>query len=68
MVQVDSNEVRVTGENSFMRLAQQEIGEFTTRASHWSVFYSPAGTGHALFLQIEITDSAITPYARHSRA
>lgn len=63
MVQIDSNEVRVTGENSFIRLAQQEGGEFTTRASHWRVFYSPAGVGHALFLQTEITDAPITIYA-----
>ena len=63
MVQIDSNEVRVTGENSFIRLAQQEGGEFTTRASHWRVFYSPAGVGHALFLQTEVTDTPITVYA-----
>ena len=40
---VDPNEVRVTGENSFVRLAQEEGGEFTTRASHWRVLYCPAG-------------------------
>ena len=40
---VDPNEVRVTGENSFVRLAPQEGSEFTTRASHWRVLYSSRG-------------------------
>lgn len=60
---VDSNEVRVTGENSFIRLAQEEGGEFTTRASHWRVLYSPAGPGHALFLTSELTDNEIAIYS-----
>ena len=60
---VDTNEVRVTGENSFIRLAQGEGGEFTTRASHWRVLYSPAGPGHALFLTSELTDDEIAIYS-----
>lgn len=60
---VDSNEVRVTGENSFIRLALEEGGEFTTRASHWRVLYSPAGPGHALFLTSELTDNEIAIYS-----
>ena len=59
---VDANEVRVTGENSFVRLAAGEGGEFTTRASHWRVLYSPAGAGHALFLQSELTDGKVVAY------
>ena len=60
---VDPNEVRVTGENSFLRLGQQEGGELTTRASHWRVLYSPAGPGHALYLQSELTNDVITAYS-----
>ena len=60
---VDSNEVRVTGENSFIRLGQQEGGDFTTRSSHWRVLYSPGGPGHALFLQSELTDNQVVAYS-----
>ena len=59
MSTVDANEVRVTGENSFVRLASEEGGEFTTRASHWRVLYCPAGAGHALFLQSELVDGVV---------
>ena len=60
---VDPSEVRVTGENSFVRLAQGEGGEVTTRASHWRVLYSPAGPGHTLFLQSELTSNEVRVYA-----
>ena len=60
---VDPNEVRVTGENSFIRLGREEGGELTTRASHWRVLYSPAGPGHALYLQGELTDDEVTIYS-----
>ncbi len=60
---VDPNEVRVTGENSYIRLVQQEGGEFTTRASHWRVLFSPAGPGHALFLNSDLTDNHVTAYS-----
>ena len=59
----DPNEVRLTGENSFVRLAEQEGGPFTTRASHWRVWLSPAGPGHVLFLQSELTDGEVRIYA-----
>ena len=60
---VDSNEIRVTGENSFIRLSEKEGEDPTTRASHWRVLYSPAGPGHALFLQSELTDNAFSIYS-----
>ena len=60
---VDSNEIRVTGENSFIRLSEKEGDELTTRASHWRVLYSPAGPGHALFIQSELTDNTFTIYS-----
>lgn len=60
---VDPNEVLMTGENSFMRLGQREGGDFTTRASHWRVHYSPAGPGHALFLSSELTENQVVAYS-----
>ena len=51
---VDPNEVRLTGENSFIRLA--EDGQQTTRTSHWRVLHSPGGAGHALFIKSELTE------------
>ena len=51
----DPNEVRMTGENSFIRLAERQGGEITTRASHWRVWLSPGGPGHVLFLESELT-------------
>ena len=60
---VDTNEIRVTGENSFIRLSEKDGHEPTTRASHWRVLYSPAGPGHALFIQSELTDNAFAIYS-----
>ena len=51
---VDPNSVRLTGENSFIRL--REGDEQTTRTSHWRVLYSPAGAGHVLFIKSELVD------------
>ena len=48
---IDPNEIRVTGENSFIRLYQQEGGPEVTRASHWRVLWSPGGPGHVLYLK-----------------
>ena len=60
---VDPNEVRLTGENSYIRLGEQEGGPLTTRSSHWRVLYSPAGPGHVLFIQSELTDNQVRIYA-----
>ena len=59
----DPNEVRLTGENSFIRLAHEEKGPETTKASHWRILYSPAGRGHALFLTSELTDDEVCVYS-----
>jgi hypothetical protein len=59
----DPNQVRLTGENSFIRLAHQADGPQTTRTSHWRVLWSPAGQGHVLFVQSEITDNQVRIYA-----
>ncbi len=62
MSPTDPNEVRLTGENSFIRLSQGG-DDFTTRASHWRVWFSPAGMGHVLLLQSELTDSQTRIYS-----
>ena len=60
---VDHNEIRMTGENSFMRLSDSDGGPLTTRASHWRALYSPAGPGHVLFLESELTDNEVRIYS-----
>ena len=63
MSPTDPNEVRLTGENSFIRLSQGG-GDFSSRASHWRVWFSPAGMGHVLFLQSsELTNGDIRIYS-----
>ena len=59
----DPNEVRFTGENSFIRLFEKKNGPMTTRISHWRSFFSPAGQGHALFLKSELTDDQVLVYS-----
>ena len=51
----DPAEVRVTGENSFIRLLDGSNNQ-TSRASHWRVLYSPGGPGHVLFLKSDLVD------------
>ena len=50
---VDPHDVVMTGENSFIRLSSDGGKSLVTRASHWRVLWSPAGQGHALFLQLD---------------
>ena len=48
---VDPHEVVVTGENSFIRLSDDGGKTIVERVSHWRVLWSPAGQGHALFIE-----------------
>ena len=48
---VDPHEVVMTGENSFIRLSLDEGKTMDSRVSHWRVLWSPAGQGHALFIE-----------------
>ena len=50
---VDPHDVVMTGENSFIRLSNDGGTTLLTRSSHWRVLWSPAGQGHALFLELE---------------
>ena len=63
MPETDPNQVRLTGENSFIRLLDKEGGAQLTRVSHWRVLYSPTGAGHVLFIQSGVTDGAVQVYA-----
>ena len=59
----DPAEVRLTGENSFIRLVREEGGTETTRVSHWRVLYSPSGAGHVLFLKSDLIDDEVRIYS-----
>jgi hypothetical protein len=48
---VDPGAVVMTGENSFIRLSDDGGKTIVDRVSHWRVLWSPAGQGHALFIE-----------------
>ena len=48
---IDPHDVVMTGENSFIRLSNDEGKTVSDRVSHWRVLWSPAGQGHALFIE-----------------
>ena len=48
---VDPHDVLMTGENSFVRLSNDGGKTIAERVSHWRVLWSPAGQGHALFIE-----------------
>ncbi|MGQ4806952.1 hypothetical protein NKDENANG_00290 [Candidatus Entotheonellaceae bacterium PAL068K] len=63
MAGTDPNQVRLTGENSFIRLADTADGPQTTRTSHWRVLWSPAGGGQALFMHSGLGDDRVVIYS-----
>jgi hypothetical protein len=52
---VDPHDVLMTGENSFIRLSTDGGNTIAHRVSHWRVLWSPAGQGHAMFLESPLT-------------
>ena len=60
---VDPNEVLMTGENSFIRLSPDGGKTQSDRVSHWRVLWCPAGAGHTLFVQSELTAGKVRIYA-----
>jgi hypothetical protein len=60
---IDPGEVRLSGEHSLIALATGEDASPTTRASHWRVLLSPAGAGHVLFVESELTGGRTRVYA-----
>ena len=53
---IDPHKIRLTGENSFLRLSETEGGEPTASNSHWRIYLSPKGAGHVLFTRSRFTD------------
>src|SRR5436190_263980 len=49
-LQINPHELILIGENSFIRLTEDNGQSQATRCSHWRVLWSPAGPGHALFI------------------
>jgi hypothetical protein len=60
---VDPHDVVMTGENSFIRLSNDGGKTMTDRVSHWRVLWSPAGQGHALFIESPLVDGGPVVYA-----
>jgi len=63
MPPVDPNSVLMTGENSFIRLSLDGGKTPSDRVSHWRVLWCPAGAGHVLFIQSELTDGKARVYS-----
>jgi hypothetical protein len=56
---VDPHDPIMTGENSFIRFSPDGGKTITERVSHWRVLWSPAGQGHALFIESSLKKTAI---------
>jgi hypothetical protein len=52
---VDPHDPVMTGENSFVRLSDDGGKTIVDRVSHWRVLWSPAGQGHAMFIESPLT-------------
>jgi hypothetical protein len=53
---VNPHRLILIGENSFIRLSTDGGKTASTRCSHWRVLWTPAGPGHALFVDSGVTD------------
>ena len=60
---VDPHDPVMTGENSFIRLSNDGGKTVADRVSHWRVLWSPAGQGHALFIESTLTGTGPRLYA-----
>lgn len=60
---VDPHAVVMTGENSFVRLSNDGGKTVTDRVSHWRVLWSPAGQGHAMFVESPLAGKSPRVYA-----
>ena len=59
----DPNRVILIGENPFIRLSQTDGGPNSTNASFWRIITCPAGPGHVLYLNSELTENRWRIYA-----
>ena len=57
MSTVDANRVVLTGENSVIRLTDNDSDNFTTNATFWRLLSSAGGPGHVLYLKSELTEA-----------
>lgn len=60
---IDPHPVVMTGENSFIRLSNDGGKTVADRVSHWRVLWSPAGQGHALFVDSPLLGAGPRIYA-----
>ena len=60
---VDPHDPVMTGENSFVRLSDDGGKTIADRVSHWRVLWSPAGQGHALFIESPLTGQGPRVYS-----
>jgi len=51
---VDPHDPVMTGENSFIRLSNDGGKTIADRVSHWRVLWSPAGQGHAMYVEGDV--------------
>jgi len=56
---VDPHDPVMTGENSFVRLSEDGGKTIADRVSHWRVLWSPAGQGHALFIESSLSEGTL---------
>ena len=56
---VDPHDPVMTGENSFVRLSNDGGTTVPERVSHWRVLWSPAGQGHALFIESSLKKNLV---------
>jgi hypothetical protein len=54
---VDPHDPVMTGENSFVRLSSDGGTTILERVSHWRVLWSPAGQGHAAYIESSLLGS-----------
>ena len=60
---VDPHDPVMTGENSFIRLSSDGGTNVHDRVSHWRVLWSPAGQGHALFIDTPLLGKGARVYS-----
>lgn len=53
----DPNKIRLTGENSFLRIGESEDADPTAENSHWRVIASSRGMGHILFAKSVLSNN-----------
>jgi hypothetical protein len=57
MSTVDAHRVILTGENSVIRLSDNDSDTFTRNATFWRILSCAGGPGHVLYLKSELTEA-----------